>query len=156
MTPTSFSQAARQREVAGDDASSDASDSRLGGGGKGLGGGGKGPGVGTGAKKGKPAPASGAVPLNVRNARRNAGDGDDHFPEDGAVGAAAAPGKGKRNDGTRQNFDKRTARMKNARHFRGAIEVGVGVGLNCFLLNVNLVDHCGCVIDVSRGSNNLT
>jgi hypothetical protein len=27
-------------------------------------------------------PASGAMPLNVRNARRNAGDGDDHLVRD--------------------------------------------------------------------------
>jgi len=75
-------------------------------------------------KKPAPTPASGAVPLNVKNARRNAGDGDDHFPEDGSV-ANSNNDKGVkkgRGDGTRQNFDKRTSRMKNARHFKGAID----------------------------------
>jgi len=59
----------------------------------------------------------------VKNARRNAGDGDDHFPQDGLRGANAGARKGpkKGSEGTRQNFDKRTARMKNARHFISAI-----------------------------------
>jgi hypothetical protein len=38
---------------------------------------------------------------------------------DGGGGAKGSDGgEGKERGGTRQNFDKRTARMKNARHFK--------------------------------------
>ena len=80
-------------------------------------------------RKPAPTPASGAVPLNVKNGRRNAGDGADHFPDEhksrGSVASLGGKGSKKDDDSTRDstrvNFDKRTARMKNARHFKASI-----------------------------------